>query len=240
MSQRSHMAKSGSRAMRACSTAWMAPGRLAQVVVRREQLRRQGEPHGFGDELLLGQVELLGAQHLVAAQPLLLEGDHPRCSPRSRPGGATRGPMARLQDLAEDAGVGLAPRDGVVGVPEGPDQGHAILDVESRHQVGVAHVQVDGARVQGREGGLGPLGADDVAGLLLDDGVLASGGASAARSWPPGSRCRWRTRRPALCRRKPSSARPLERGSSSLAEERAVVVERAGPRRRRPPGGGSG
>ena len=55
--------------MRACSTAWMAPGRRTRSASEGKQLGRDGEPHGLGDELLRGQVELLGAQHLVAARP---------------------------------------------------------------------------------------------------------------------------------------------------------------------------
>ena len=65
-----------------------------------------------------------------------------------------------------------------------------LVEVELGDQVGVAHVQVDRARVQGGEGGLRPLGADDVAGLVLDDGVLLAGGGAQADLGRREVRCR--------------------------------------------------
>ncbi len=197
-------------------------GQPHQVCLGGEQLGRDGEPHGFGDELLGGEVELLGAQDLVAARPLLLEGDHPG-GDGDLPQVEGERAVGGLQALAEDAGVGLAPGQGVVGVPERPDEGHVAFQVERGDQVGVAHVQVDRAGMQGGEGGLGSLGADDVARLFFDDGVLLAGGGAQADLGRGEVRRRRRTRRRSCGARRPSSAACSSAAGSPGPKNRLIV-----------------
>ena len=75
MSQRSHIAISGSTAIWPCSVACRAPSRTSLGSAAAMPVREH-VPERLGDEVLLGQLERDDVDHLVVAETLALVGDH--------------------------------------------------------------------------------------------------------------------------------------------------------------------
>ena len=144
MSQRSHIAISGSTAIWPCSVACREPSRTSVGSAAAEPLR-QHVPERLGDEALLGQLEGDDVDRLLVGDRDPLEGDH----------------LLGHRDLAEvelhprhlallagplDVDLGLLFRPRVPVAVEAGDDRPPLLDVEPLDLVGAAEVEVDRRR----------------------------------------------------------------------------------------------
>ena len=76
MSQRSHIAQSGSSAISECSAAWSEPSSLRHLLEPLEHPRLRHEPDRLGLELGLRQLERDELEALLRLDRLLLVADH--------------------------------------------------------------------------------------------------------------------------------------------------------------------
>ncbi len=142
----------------------------AELDVRRQRLgtgELVGEhvPERLGRVALLGQVEGDEVEGLVAvavADPLALEGDH-LLADRDDPEVELDAEDVALRLDPLDVDVGLLARLRVPVAAERLDDRAAQVEVELANLVGATEVQVDGARVDGRERALGLDGAEQLA-----------------------------------------------------------------------------
>ena len=169
MSQRSHMAQSGSSAIIECSAACSVPSRRGisstpssiQSSGRYQTASVSNVVSGMsqGDEV---ERRLVADRLLLVGDDLLGDADAAEEDLHAEPA---------LDDLGLlDRGHRLLLRLRVVVARERLDERGSALEVEGEHAVGLAHVQVDGALVHGRVGALPLDEAEDGARLGLDDG----------------------------------------------------------------------
>ena len=189
MSQRSHIAQSGSIAISECSAAWSVarsfgirvelfelpglgaePDRLGLEARCRASERDELDPFLRGDRLALVADDLLGHLHLTEDE---LEAEPPLPAQR-----------------ADHGCVGLLLRLGVPVAAERLDDRVERLLVELRDEIGLARVQVDGALVHGRVGAGALDEAEDGAARRVDDRERVGVGRAERRCAPPGSSCR--------------------------------------------------
>ena len=168
MSQRSHIAISGSTAIWPCSAACSEPWSTSSGNSSRTSESGQLVPERLRHELLLGQVDRQQVEHGVVRHVLLLVRDHllgHRHDPERERHAAALALVAHLLD----PGLGLLLRLRVPVAVEGPHERAPLLQVELLHLERRAHVQVDRAGV---DGGVRPRGlhvADHLAALGLHD-----------------------------------------------------------------------
>ena len=168
MSQRSHIAQSGSRAISECSAAWSEPSSRGISLEALEHPRLGQEPDGLGLELGLRQLERDELEALLGLDRALLVADHLVGDDDAAEGELDAEPpvgAARLDDRGRRLGLRLR----VVVAGERLDQGGPRLEVERPHPVALAEVEVDRAVVHGREGALLLGDPEDGAARALDD-----------------------------------------------------------------------
>ena len=168
MSQRSQVAKSGSRPIEQCSAACAEPGRsIVASPLGLEGVVGDGPPDGRGAQRALGEVERLLADHLAAGLTAHQE-RHDLVGDVDLAHGQPAVAPAAVVLLRDDRDVGGLASGGGVGRVGAADHGDVLLEVERLDQPGLAAVDVDRAGVRGRVRAAGVDGADHAAGLGLD------------------------------------------------------------------------
>ena len=168
MSQRSQVAKSGSRPIEQCSAACAEPGRsIVASPAAVEGVVGDGPPDAAGAQRALGEVERLLADHLAAGlaahqvgHDLVGDLDLADRQPAVAP--------AAVVLLRDDRDVGGLASGGGVGRVGPADHRDVLVEVERLDQPGLAAVHVDRTGVRGRVRAAGVDGADHPAGLGLD------------------------------------------------------------------------
>ena len=173
-SHRSHVAIKGINPIAACSAAWIAPGSWRGVTAAFE-ITMPGivEPQGSRLQVLRRERQRFLVHDLVRRHELAHEADH---LVRHEHGAERDADVAERSalELLDDLDVGdVASLRVVVGVG-GLDGGDLSLEVQLLDEELLAHVEVDGARMQGRERPMCVGGADDLAGVAVHDRVDAS------------------------------------------------------------------
>ena len=151
-----------------CSAACSAPSRASSGSAVEIDLRRQLVPQRLRGERGLRQVEPDEVEHLVVAEPPGLVGDdllRHHDGPERQPDAEPLAPVVEPLDVHVGLALGLR-------VPVAVERAHERapqLEVELRHLVGAAAVQVDRALVRRVEGAAGVDVAEQLAGGHLDD-----------------------------------------------------------------------
>ncbi|HEU4798256.1 MAG TPA: GntR family transcriptional regulator [bacterium] len=134
----------------------------------RVQPLRDRKPQRGRLQPLLGQVQRLLTENFVGKQPLAGERDHLR--PHFHVAEVRdRGPPRPLPGDPEDVQVGIRAGLGVVIALGRDDCGHALLQIQPPHQVGLALVKIDRSRVHLLECPCGIDRANQAAALRIDD-----------------------------------------------------------------------
>ena len=151
MSQRSHIAKSGSSEMSACSAAWSAETSVGITSIPSSRRGAGTEPDAFGLERRLRQLERRRVDHAAVRRSPCAGRRPPARRRRSARSGARRRRRAACAQRLDDRGLRLLPRLRVPVDRDGPDERRPRLEVERRDAVLLAEVEVDGALVDRRE-----------------------------------------------------------------------------------------
>ena len=239
MSQRSQVAKSGSRPIEQCSAACAEPGR-STVASPAASRAWSGTVHqtACGAQRALGEVERLLADHLAAGlaahqvrHDLVGDVDLAHGQPAVAP--------AAVVLLRDDRDVGGLASGGGVGRVGAADHGDVLVEVERLDQPGLAAVDVDRTGVRGRVRAAGVDGADHAAGARPRPAPPEGRRSSGCRRgrWPASGRSRTSRASGAAAARHGSAGRP-RRGrsgpnigrSASVSGSSAAAAHRCGPR----------
>ena len=239
MSQRSQVAKRGSRPIEQCSAACADPGRsIAGQPGRVEGAVGDGPPDPGGAQGALGEVERLLAEHLAAGLAPHLEGDDLVGDVDLAEREPAVAPVA-VVPLSDDRDVGGLACGGGVGRVRAADHRDVLLEVERLDQPGLAAVHVDRPGVGGRVRAAGVDRADHPAGPGLDQRHRRARRPSGCRRgrWPAAGRSRTSRASGAAAARPGSAGRPrrgrsarTSAGPSSVRGSSAAAAHRCGPR----------
>ncbi len=169
MSQRSHIASSGSTAICACSVACSAPSSDLERQRRRARRRRARTRAPACENSVRGRSSALRSSTSWSGELLALVGEHLLADGDRRRSSASRRSVSRRSSRRSMLGVGLALGLRVPVAGERLDERAPQLEVELAHLVGAAQVQVDGAVVDRRAGARELDGAEQLALRDVDD-----------------------------------------------------------------------
>ncbi len=169
MSQRSHIAHSGSRAISECSAAWSDESSVGMSSSPSSCALGRAEPDRLRLEARRRQVERDGLEGVAARDRLALVGDH--LLGHRDPAEVERQAEPRFQpQRLHDRRLGLLLRLRVPVDRRLRDERRPGLEVERSHEVLLAEVQVDGALVDRRERARALDEPEHGARRLVDDG----------------------------------------------------------------------
>ena len=239
MSQRSQVAKSGSRPIEQCSAACAEPGRSSGGEPGRlEGVVGDRPPDAAGAQHALGEVERLLADHLAAGLTPHQVG-HDLVGDLDLAEGQPAVAPAAVVLLGDDRDVGGLAGGGGVRRVGAADHGDVLVEVERLDQPGLAAMDVDRTGVGGRVRAAGVDGADHPAGRRPRPAPPAGRRSSGCRRgrWPGAGRSRT-SRGSGAAAARPGSAGRRRRGRS--ARTSAGRPRSAGARRPRRTGAGRG
>ena len=222
MSQRSHIAISGSTAIWPCSVACRAPSRTSGGSAPLSR-SRQHVPERLGDEALLGQLEGDDVDRLLLGDRDPLEGDHLLGHRDLAEVELDPGDLALLADPF-DVDLGLLFRPRVPVAVEAGDDRPPLVDVEPLDLVGAAEVEVDRAGVDRGEGALGLDQAEHLPRVALDHRDRVGRGRAQRRSARRRTRCAAAAACPPARRSSPAASSRSARSRQPVAEDLVVGV----------------
>ena len=175
MSQRSHIAISGSTAIWACSVACSAPSRTSSGIVSARAPASSSNHSACVGKLVGGRSSATRSSGAWSEQALALVGEH-RVGDAHLAEGQRHAERLAAVEQAHDGGVGLALGLRVPVAVERRHERAPALQVELAHLIGAPEVQVDRALVDGRVGARRLGRAEQLARGDVDDRKAVRGG----------------------------------------------------------------